>query len=55
MCDTPIGTTRWSPAKKWNGEEVDVFGGGGEGVLAHSEAILVFPKVVVDFGVYAVL
>ena len=19
MCDTPFGTTRWSPAKKWNG------------------------------------
>ena len=29
MCDTPIETTRWSPAKKWNGEEVDETGGRG--------------------------
>ena len=28
MCDTPIGTTSWSPAVKRNGfEEVDVWGG----------------------------
>ena len=33
MCDTPIGTTSWSPAKKWNGFEEDDLTG-AEGVLA---------------------
>ena len=35
MCDAPIGTISWSPAKKWNGLKKLMYSGGGEGVWSH--------------------
>ena len=35
MCDDPIGTTRWSPAKKWNGLKFLMYHG-AEGVSSHA-------------------
>ena len=32
MCDTRIGTTRWSPAKKWNGSKKLMYRGGRRGI-----------------------
>ena len=33
MCDTPIGTTSWSPAKKWNGSKKLTYSGGRGGIV----------------------
>ena len=34
MCDTPVRTTSWSPAVKWNGSKKLTYGGGAEGVTS---------------------
>ena len=35
MCDTPIGTTKRSPAKKWNDSKKLTYSGGRGGIGTH--------------------
>ena len=39
MCNALIGTTSWSPAKKWNGSKKLMYSGVDEGLSSHNEKI----------------